>query len=382
MAQTPAADVLTINAGSSSIRLVAFRGASAAPAIRASVQNRDDANAIAELTSFAQREDFAAPSVIAHRIVHGGHRLIDPCLIDVAVEDEIARLTPLAPLHNPTALTWIRACRDVFGRAVAQVAVFDTAFFAQLPPAARVYPVPRALTDKYQLRRFGFHGLAHRFLWQRWRALRPDVVDGGRAITLQLGAGCSAAAIDRGAPRDTSMGFSPLEGLMMSTRSGDVDPGLVAFIQQNEHLTPAAMVDVLSRASGLRGISGEADMQKLLVRGDVEAQLALDMYYHRVRKYVGAYLAVLGGADVILLGGGVAEHAPLVRAAILTGMEWAGLTIDAARNRAAIATESCISRSDSPMQAWVIPVDEAAILADAADSVLRRHATMTREVRT
>ncbi len=364
--------ILTVNTGSSSVRLAAYKRNATSLSCVASLRSHEVAIPATILAEFVSREKLATPTVVAHRIVHGGERLVEPCAIDNAAEAEISRLIPLAPLHNPVALQWIQACRDAFGRGVSQIAVFDTAFYSALPLAARTYPIPKALSDKYCLRRYGFHGLAHQSMWQRWRALRPDLDHGGRIVTMQLGSGCSMTATKHGKPLDTSMGFSPLEGLMMATRSGDLDPGLIVHLQQQAQLSAAAIEAVLNRESGLLGISGESDMQKLLLRNDPDARLALAMYVHRARKYLGAYLGVLGGADAVLLGGGVAEHAPAVRESILANMEWAGLALDAQANLAAAGVETCISRSDSRVQAWVVPVDEGALLAAAADSLMLR----------
>lgn len=310
--------------------------------------------------------------VIAHRVVHGGSRLTASRLLDPEVEREIGRLIPLAPLHNPNALKWIEAARTVLGAGVPQVAVFDTAFYANLPEVARTYAIPRELSLKHELRRYGFHGLAHEAMVRRWQQLRPEAADRGRTISLQLGAGCSVTAVDRGTPVDTSMGFSPLEGLMMATRSGDIDPGLVTFLQRREGLTPEQTDRLLNERSGLLGVSGvSADMRELLESGDPCARLAVDLYCYRARKYLGAYLAVLDGADAILFGGGVGENAPLVRAQILENMGWAGVALDSAENLAVAGVERRISRADSPVEVWVIPVDEAAILAREALAAMR-----------
>jgi len=197
--------------------------------------------------------------------------------------------------------------------------------------------------------------------------LRPDVADGGRVISFQLGAGCSVTAIDHGRPLDTSMGFSPLEGLVMATRGGDLDPGLVTFLQRVEGLNAADMEQLLNERSGLLGVSGtSADLRTLLAADDPRARLAIDLYCYRARKYLGAYLAVLGGADAVLFGGGVGEHAAVVRAGILAGFAWAGLRLDAVANTATVGREGRISKTDSRIEAWVIPVDEARVLATEA----------------
>jgi acetate kinase len=305
----------------------------------------------------------------AHRVVHGGASLVAPMPVDEAVEREIERLAALAPLHNPVALRWIRACRGWFAGS-AQIAVFDTAFFAALPEVARRYAIPRAPAERLGLRRFGFHGLAHAAMWRRWCALQPGSGGRGQLISLQLGAGCSIAAIADGAPRDTSMGFSPLEGLMMATRSGDVDPGLLLYWQRAEGLGPADMETLLNEACGLLGVSGiSADMRALLDSPEPAARLAVEMYCYRARKYLGGYLAVLNGADAIAFGGGVGENAHAVRARILDGMQWAGIHVDAAANASA-QPPARISAPDSRVAVWVIPVDESALLAEEAAALL------------
>jgi acetate kinase len=363
--------VLTVNTGSSSVRLAAFAPDGGSLSLRASGHFPGERNEPAVmLRAFLRDHGVEAVAAVAHRVVHGGARLTAPCRIDDTVAAEIERLAPLAPLHNPRALEWIRACRALFGAETAQVAVFDTAFYAALPEVAATYALPRALCARHGIRRYGFHGIAHQAMWRRWCELRPDLRAGGRVISLQLGAGCSITAIREGQAVDTSMGFSPLEGLVMATRSGDVDPGLLLFLQHAEGLTPERMEGLLNEESGLLGLSGvSGDMRALLDADDAGARLAVDVYCYRARKYIGAYLAALGGADAILFGGGVGEHAPEVRAQILTGLDGLGIVLDADANRAAVGAERCISHPSSAAGMWVIPVDEAVILAQAALAV-------------
>ena len=364
--------VLTVNTGSSSIKLAAF--ASDATGLRVCGAARYEADATdpcARLKAFMDQHAIAPPQLIAHRVVHGGARLTSSHRVDAAVEAEIERLAPLAPLHNPVALNWIRACRAMWGTAAPQVAVFDTAFYAALPEVATTYALPQALSARHGLRRYGFHGLAHQAMCRRWQALRPDIEGGGCVISFQLGAGCSVTASERGIARDTSMGFSPLEGLVMATRSGDVDPGLVTYLQRMENLSAEEVAQLLNHDSGLLGVSGlSGDMRLLLTTDDPRARLAVALYCYRARKYLGAYLAVLGGADAILFGGGVGENAAAVRAGILDGLGWAGIHLDAVANQATTGREGRISTDDSRIQAWVIPVDEAHILAQEARAVM------------
>lgn len=365
--------ILAVNAGSSSIRLEVFEadGAGALKPLCGAHYGLDADEAGVVLLRFLRQHSLPPITLTGHRVVHGGARLAVPILIGPEVEQEIERLIPLAPLHNPSALKWIQAAREMLGASIPQVAVFDTAFYTGLPEVARSYAIPHALAEKHGLRRYGFHGLAHQSMWRRWRELRPEMPSGGRVISFQLGAGCSATAVRDGMPLDTSMGFSPLEGLMMATRSGDVDPGLVTFLQRHEGLTPEQTDRLLNEASGLLGVSGiGADMRDLLESSDPRALLAVDLYCYRARKYLGAYLAVLGGADAIVFGGGVGENSAPVRARILEGMGWAGVRLDYSANLAAVGVESRISSHDSRIEVWVVPVDEAAILAQEALAVV------------
>lgn len=360
--------LLTVNAGSSSVRLAAFdRGG--APRRRV---HRDLAagSADALIRSFLEETGTGAVRAVAHRVVHGGPALAAPRLIDDAVEAEIERAAPLAPLHNPAALRLMRACRALLGPGVPQIAAFDTGFYAGLP-AETGYALPRDLVARHRIRRYGFHGLAHQCMWRRLCALRPALAGCGRAVSLQLGAGCSATAIRGGRPVDTSMGFSPSEGLVMATRAGDVDPGLLTFLQRAEGLDAAALERLLTRESGLRGASGlSGDAQVLLRSAEPAAQAALAMFCHRARRYLGAYLAVLGGADAVVFGGGIGEHAAPLRARILAGLAFCGLLLDEEANAAAVGREALISRTESHIEVWVLPVDEEALLADAARSLL------------
>lgn len=354
--------ILTVNAGSSSLRLALFHTNAVLTPIATERLESIESDATTRLRDFlgSRASDIVA---VAHRVVHGGDRLTAPCRIDADVEAEITRLAPLAPLHNPKALAWIRATRAVVADA-AQVAVFDTAFYAALPERARRYALPAALSPVNV--RYGFHGIAHEAMWRRWWTQHRDSAD-ARVISFQLGAGCSVTAQRGGRPVDTSMGFSPLEGLMMATRAGDVDAGLLLHLLRQMRMTPDRLETLLNKESGLLGVSGaSADMRALLESDDPAARFAVELYVYRARKYLGAYLAVLGGADAILIGGGVGEHAPAIRARLLSGMEWAGIALDSQRNPAATAGDHRISADDSRVEVWSLAVDEASALARAA----------------
>jgi acetate kinase len=306
-------------------------------------------------------------NAIGHRVVHGGDRFIEPTLIDDDVIKAIEDVSSLAPLHNEPSLITIKAMRKSVNPAVPMVAVFDTTFHHSMPERAWRYAIPQKLADRHGIRRYGFHGLAHRYMSERYAVIAGAPKKSLKLITLQLGNGCSAAAIEGGRPIDTSMGFTPLEGLVMGTRSGDIDPSLVNYIARCEKISSDQVEELLNKKSGLLGLSGKwRDMRELLKAekdGDAGAALAIDIFCYRARKYVGAYLAALGGADAIIFGGGIGENAPSVRSRILSGMDWCGLSINEKRNASAVAAEGCISADDSNIKAYVIPVDEASIIA-------------------
>lgn len=315
------------------------------------------------------------PQAIGHRIIHGGDKFSEPTLIDDEVIAAIDALSELAPLHNQPSLDAIRAAREVLGPTVPQVATFDTTFHSTLPPWVSRYAIPPELAEKHCIRRYGFHGLAHRYMMERYATITGMPLEQVKLITLQLGNGCSATAIDRGRSVDTSMGFTPLEGLMMGTRSGDVDPTLAGFLARREKVDIEITENWLNTRSGLLGVSGRSrDMRELLDaerEGDKLATLAIEMFCYRVKKYLGSYLTVLGGANAIIFGGGIGENAVAVRARILAGMEWCGLKLDNNRNLAAIERESRISADDAKLHAYVIPVNEALIIARDTAHYLR-----------
>ena len=318
------------------------------------------------------------PDAVGHRVVHGGPRLFAPVVIDDRVLGEITAAAELAPLHNGGALEAVTAARDALGPNVPMVAVFDTAFHHDLPERAARYAIPPETADAHGIRRYGFHGLAHRYMSERAAAvIREAPAAELRLITLQLGSGCSAAAVRGGRPLDTSMGFSPLEGLVMATRSGDIDPAVVRFLCEHERMSPAQVDAWLNQRCGLLGVSGASrDVRELIElesRGDARAALAIDMFCYRLRKYIGSYLAVLGGADAVVFGGGIGENAAELRARTCRGMEWCGLRIDEARNARVVGVEGTISADDSPVRAFVIPVDEELVIARDTRQCLLEH---------
>ena len=310
---------------------------------------------------------------VGHRVVHGGSQYLEPTIVDDGVLAAVQEASVLAPLHNAPALAALRASLEALP-STPMAAVFDTAFHRTLPPAAAAYAIPPELTERHGIRRYGFHGLAHRSMAERYAELTSRDPARTRLITMQLGSGCSATAIAGGTPVETSMGFSPLEGLVMGTRSGDVDPSLPAYLARREGVDAATVEHWLNRRSGLAGVSGgESDMRNLLDaarRGDARAALAVDMFCHRARKYVGAYMMVLGGADAVVFGGGIGENSPEVRERICAGMEWCGLVLDGERN--ARTSEGCITADGSTVEGFVVEVDEEILIARDTAALLEQ----------
>ncbi|MBD0326611.1 MAG: acetate kinase [Pyrinomonadaceae bacterium] len=306
---------------------------------------------------------------VGHRVVHGGERFTHSVVITDEVMRGIEDCIDLAPLHNPANIKGIEAAREVFGPGVPEVAVFDTAFHQTLPDYAYLYALPYQFYRRHRIRRYGFHGTSHRYVAYRYRQLRNVARDQTNVITLHLGNGCSAAAIKRGDSIDTSMGLTPLEGLVMGTRTGDIDPAIIDFIAAKEGLMAQEVETLLNKQSGLIGISGLTnDMRELLDEArendDRRARLAIEIFCYRARKYIGAYLAAMGGADAIVFAGGIGENSAEVRASICDGLEWMGLELDEERNTAHTqGREGIISREGSRLSAYVIPTDEELLIA-------------------
>jgi acetate kinase len=314
---------------------------------------------------------------VGHRVVHGGTRFTAPTPIDDAVLEAIGGLETLAPLHNRPSLAGIRACRDVLRSAPPMVAVFDTAFHALLPERASHYAIPWEMARRHGIRRFGFHGLSYAWATARAAARLGRPADDVRLVALHLGSGCSAAAIRDGVSVDTSMGLTPLEGLVMATRSGDVDPALLGYLVRVEGVNVAEIEGWLNERSGLLGLAGgSGDVRDLLAREDVDprARLALDVFCHRARKYLGAYLAVLEGADAVVFTGGVGAHQPEIRRRIAAGFEWGGLALDPDANAGALGREAVISAAGSTVRALVVPADEERVIAHETATCLVRAA--------
>jgi acetate kinase len=305
---------------------------------------------------------------VGHRVVHGGELFTESALISDDVLNKIEECIELAPLHNPNNIKGIRACREIFGQRVQQVAVFDTAFHASIPEHAYLYAVPYHLYRRHRIRRYGFHGTSHRYVAYRYRTARSLTREQTNIVSLHLGNGCSAAAIREGHPVDTSMGMTPLEGLVMGTRSGDLDPAIVNVIASKEGMSTHEVETLLNTQSGLLGISGLTnDMrvleEELAQHDDRRVRLAIEVFCYRARKYIGAFLACMGGADAVVFTGGIGENSPGIRARICAGLEWAGLKLDEEKNKKTVGAEGPITADGSTLLAYVIPTDEELLIA-------------------
>jgi acetate kinase len=373
MTETP---VLVLNAGSSSLKyqlvvpetaevqakgLIERIGESGSPIADhdAAVRAMQD-----QLVDAGVDLDTVGVRAVGHRVVHGGPDFTDPTIIDDDVLEEIKGLIPLAPLHNPGAVSGIEAARAEFD--VPHVAIFDTAFFSTLPTAAATYAIPRDLAQKYRIRRYGFHGTSHQFISRAAAELVGRDLGELNQIVLHLGNGCSASAIRGGAAVETSMGLTPLQGMVMGTRSGDIDPGLHTFLHKELGMSIGDIDTLLNKQSGLKGLSGVNDFRELEQRraaGDEGAQLAFEVYVHRLKHYVGAYLALLGRVDVLSFTAGVGENSPALRAAVVEGLGGLGFQVDSALNSERSTMARVISPDGAPITIAVIPTNEELAIA-------------------
>lgn len=302
---------------------------------------------------------------VGHRVVHGGSRFAESVLITPEVEMAINQCVPLAPLHNPYNLGGIRACRQALSNA-AHIAVFDTAFHQTMPDYAYMYALPYSLYERYGIRRYGFHGTSHRYVSMRAAEILDCPLTSLRLITCHLGNGCSITAIDQGKSVDTSMGLTPLEGLMMGTRCGDIDPAIIFHLIEEGQMPPGTINKMLNRESGLLGISGIAsdvrDLFKAVSEGNPQAALALQMFSYRVKQYIGKYAAVLGGLDALIFTAGIGENAPSIRATICENLDFLGIHLDKAKNQSS-EVEKSIHHEDAAVKLLVIPTNEELMIA-------------------
>ena len=347
------------------------------PSLKHAAPLRDHKAALAHVIEWVTAPDTKIPGVggledihaIGHRVVHGAERFTGSILIDKEVLIGLQECVDLAPLHNPANLKGIYAAMDLFGPHVPQVAVFDTAFHSTMPETAYLYGIPYQLYRRFKIRKYGFHGTSHRFIAFRYRKLTGKTREETNIITLHLGNGCSACAIKGGKSVDTSMGMTPLEGLMMGTRSGDVDPTVIEFLMHKEGTHVEEVFSTLNKRSGLLGVSGLTnDMRDL--QSEVEehqdrrAILAINMFCYRVKKYIGGYIAAMNGTDAICFAGGIGENAPEIRKGILSNLDWLGIKVDDEKNAQAVkGKEMLISADKSRVLVYVIPTNEELILA-------------------
>jgi acetate kinase len=373
--------VLVINSGSSSLKFQLLEPASGISRASGIVERIGEASSAVADHEAALRRAFdeladagielktVGLTAVGHRVVHGGRQFHRPTLLDDAVVAELEGLSELAPLHNPPSVKGIEVARKLLPD-VPHVAVFDTAFFYDLPQEAATYAIERGLAERWQIRRYGFHGTSHRYASEQAAAFLDRPLNSLNQIVLHLGNGASASAIAGGRPVDTSMGLTPLEGLVMGTRSGDIDPSVVSYLWRRAEMGVAEIESTLNQRSGVLGLAGERDFRRLhqmIESGDSAAQLAYDVFIHRLRKYIGAYLAVLGHTDVVSFTAGIGENDALMRRDASAGMGELGIMLDEDRNLAPETRARRISGDDSPIAVLVVPTNEE--LAIARDCV-------------
>ena len=317
---------------------------------------------------FGVIQDLSEITAVGHRIVQGGSIFSKSVLVDEKVIEDIESLSDLAPLHNPAHVQGIRACRKVFGEQVPEVVVFDTAFHATMPQYAYMFPVPYEYYEKYKIRRYGFHGTSHRYVSQRCAELMGRDLKDLKMVTCHLGNGSSITAVDGGVCVDTSMGLTPLDGFMMGTRTGTLDPSVVTYIAEKEHFSPKQLSELFNKKSGLLGISGissdDRDVIKAAEDGNERALLAISMLEYEIKKFIGSYIAVLNGCDAIVFTAGIGENQASHRLAVCNGMSYFGIKVDAAKNEELVhGKEGEISTPESKIRVFVIPTNEEIMIA-------------------
>jgi acetate kinase len=367
-------NVLVLNSGSSSVKYAVVEPDSATEVAEGIVERIGDSDVADHDGAMRRIFEEIGPQLesdglvaVGHRVVHGGPDLYRPTVVDDALIAKLEELAPLAPLHNPPAVLGIRVARKTLPD-LPHVAVFDTAFFHDLPPAAATYAIDRDIAERWHIRRYGFHGTSHQYVSEQAAAFLDRPLAKVNQIVLHLGNGASASAIVGGRPVDTSMGLTPMEGLVMGTRSGDIDPGAITYLWRTAKMSVEDIESMLNKQSGVRGLGGEIDFRMLHQRiesGDKTAQLAYDVYIHRLRKYIGAYLALLGTADVITFTAGVGENDAAVRRDALSGMTALGIELDDNLNASPAKAARRISSDSSPTTVLVVPTNEELAIARA-----------------
>jgi len=369
-------NILALNVGSSSLKFRLFQiTADAETVLTEGAVERLDAGALPDAAekAIAQCRPFGIDAV-GHRVVQGGALFSEPTRVTPDVLQGLRGLEELDPLHNPTEVALIEAALRLLPDAPS-VAVFDTAFHRTLPEVAWRYALPSEMADRLGLRRYGFHGISHRYVSGRLLDCLGREAAGTRLITCHLGSGASVCALRDGASVDTSMGLTPLEGLVMGSRSGDVDPGLLLYLLRTQGMTPEQLDDMLNHGSGLKGLTGRSDVRDLeqaAGAGDARADMALEIFAYRVRKYLGAYAAALGGLDAVAFTGGIGERGAQMRARICRGLDFLGVTLDEGRNGAATGGDpALISAGGGPTAVWVVPTDEELQIAREVSALLQ-----------
>ena len=321
-------------------------------------------------------ENLEEIDAVGHRVVHGGEYFHDSELITDEVIEALVKCTDLAPLHNPPNLKGINAMEELIP-GIPQVGVFDTAFHQTMEPQSYMYGIPYVLYEKYKIRRYGFHGTSHRYVTKRACELLGRDFESQRIISCHLGNGASVAAVKDGKSFDTSMGFTPLEGLVMGTRSGDLDIGVVTYIMEKEELGMKSASTLFNKHSGMLGLSGiSSDMREIeeaKAKGNERAKMALDIYNYRVKKYIGSYIAAMGGLDILILTGGIGENADTTRFGVASGLEFLGIHLDENKNKG-FRSEGVISTDDSPVKIMVVPTNEELMIALDTEKKVREFA--------
>ena len=318
--------------------------------------------------------DISEIKAVGHRVLHGGKYYSKSVIVNDDVKRVIRECFPLGPLHNPANLTGIEACESVLPQGTPQVAVFDTAFHMTMPPKAYTYALPYELTEKYSIRRYGFHGTSHRYVSRRAAEFLGMDYNNIKIITCHLGNGSSFAAVDHGKCVDTSMGLTPLAGICMGTRCGDIDPAIVPFLMTNENLSPDDIDVLMNKKSGVEGLSGVSsdfrDLEKASLAGNERATLALEMFEYQARKIIGSYAAAMGGVDVIAFTAGIGENTDYIRAAACEGLEFMGVKIDPKKNDG-LRSEAVISADDSKVTVAIIPTNEELAIAQETEELVK-----------
>ena len=354
--------ILVINCGTSSVKVSVFAG-----------DHREQEINGKDLSEILKKLDLKNVRGVGHRVVHGGEKYTNSVVITPAVLKELESLTELAPLHNPPSIEGIKIASSLFSSQIPQVAVFDTAFHKTIPPYASHYPLPWDIAKKHKIKRYGFHGISHEYLWKRFHEQFPK---GKKVITFQLGSGCSLTAIKNGDSIDTSMGFTPLDGVMMATRSGAIDPAIVPYLAEKEKISAKEVISLLNRESGLLGVSKlSGDLRKLEESKDPQVELALQMFIYEILKTASSYLSVLEGVDAMIFSGGIGEDNALVRGKIAKGLSWLGVKIDPDKNSKCTGLSHgetrVISHEGSTIPMFVIATDENSLIAKETLQLLR-----------